>query len=174
MSSPYVLRPIGPGDREALAAAFERLSPESRYRRFLAPKKELTPRELTHLTEVDHVTSEAIVAVEPLSGRLIGVARYAFHPDRPEAADFAVTVADAWQGCGVGTAVSRRLLERARRNGFDVITATTLWENDVARCLLAKLGFHTVGASHGLVELELWLRSAQADSVDRSPWSSVS
>lgn len=47
------LRQIGPGDRDRLAGLFARLSPESRHRRFLGPKTELTAAELTCLTEID-------------------------------------------------------------------------------------------------------------------------
>jgi hypothetical protein len=44
--SPVLIRPIAPDDREALAAGFERLSPESRYRRFFAPVHKLIRRQL--------------------------------------------------------------------------------------------------------------------------------
>src|SRR3954463_16661527 len=106
MSSPTVsLRPIVPSDRVALAALFDRLSPESRYRRFLGPKKVLLPRELSYLTEVDHVTHSAVVAFDAASGELVGVARYAV--GRDGVPDFAVAVDDAWHGQGLGSALSR-------------------------------------------------------------------
>src|SRR4051812_20020431 len=117
MPAHYIVRPLGSEDRDGLTAAFEGLSPETRFRRFLGPKNALSPRELTYLVDIDHVAREAIVAVEPLSGRLIGVSRYGAHRDDPTAADVAVVVADAWQGCGVGTVLMRRLLERAGDNG---------------------------------------------------------
>ena len=59
--SRVVIRPIEPDDREALAAAFERLSPESRYRRFFAPVSRLSERDLDYLTCVDHHDHEALV-----------------------------------------------------------------------------------------------------------------
>src|SRR4051794_6238221 len=58
------VRPIEPGDRRALVEAFERLSPETRYRRFFGPVNELSPRILDHLTLVDHADHEALVAVD--------------------------------------------------------------------------------------------------------------
>ena len=57
-----LLRPIRREDRDELAALFARLTPESRRRRFLSPKHELTPRELAFLSDVDHVGHEAIAA----------------------------------------------------------------------------------------------------------------
>lgn len=48
------MRPIRPDDKSALSRAFEHLSEESRYRRFLAPIKRLTGSDLAYLTELDH------------------------------------------------------------------------------------------------------------------------
>ena len=173
MSSPAILlRPVRPADRLALAAAFDRLSGESRYRRFLAPKKVLTPRELTYLTDVDHVTHEAYVAELPETGELVGVARYALGSD--DRADFAVTIADAWQGRGLGGMLSRLVIGRAVENGFSRMFATTLWDNDPARALLARLGFRPRGSSNGVAELELDLVPAVAAAGSVGAWSSVS
>ena len=41
-------------DKDLLLRGFERLSPESRYRRFLAPMPQLTEAMVRYLTEVDH------------------------------------------------------------------------------------------------------------------------
>jgi RimJ/RimL family protein N-acetyltransferase len=175
MSSPAIsFRPIEPGDRGALADAFERLSPESRFKRFLGPKNVLSERELTYFTEVDHVDHEAYVAVDDLTGDLLGVARYALGAG--SVPDFAVVVADAWQGRGLGRALARRVIARAGVNGFTKLTASTMWENDRARCLLSALGFRPVGSSRGVVDLELALVPAtlRPGSVGLPRWSSVS
>ena len=66
------LRPLGSEDRDGVAALFARLSPESRYRRFLSPKRELTPRELAFLTDIDHIHHEAIAAVDQRDGSIVG------------------------------------------------------------------------------------------------------
>ena len=151
------VRPIGSGDRDGLAALFARLTPESRRRRFLSPKGELTPRELVYFTDVDHVTHEAVAAVDECDGSIVGVGRYAQFADRAGVADVAVEVADELQGMGIGTALARCTVLRARENGFTLLTATTLWENRPARVLLRRLGFRA-RASHGSeIELELEL-----------------
>ena len=173
-SASYVVRPLGPQDRDGLAAAFERLSPQSRFRRFMGPKTALSARELTYFTDIDHVVHEAIVAAEPLSGRLIGVARYAINPGDEVSADVAVVIADEWQRRGVGTVLMRRIIERARANGFERLTAETLWDNEGARALLCRLGFEVLRTRRGIAELELWLRARTAGSVGTPPWSSVS
>ena len=134
---------------------FARLSPESRRRRFLAPKPELTARELTYLTAVDHRWHEALVAIDRRDGSIVGVARYAGVTDRPRTADTAVAVVDELQRKGIGSALSRRLIERARLNGFEMLTATTMWENRPARALLRRLGFRSRTSQGSLIELEL-------------------
>lgn len=151
------IRQLEPSDRAGLAALFERLSPESRRRRFLGPKPELSARELTYLTTVDHCWHEALVAVDLRDGSLAGVARYAGLPDRPAAADTALAVADALQQRGIGTVLGRRLVGRARENGFETLTATTMWDNPPARALLRRLGFRPRTSQGNLIELELEL-----------------
>ena len=65
-----VLRPIRASDSQLLLEGFERLSPQSRYTRFLAPKKKLTDKELRYRTEVDGIDHFALVALRrPLFGQ---------------------------------------------------------------------------------------------------------
>lgn len=153
-------RPVGSDDRDGLAGLFSRLTPESRRRRFLSPKPELTAQELAFLTDIDHVGHEAIAAVDQHDGSIVGVARYVRVADRVGVADVAVAVADEVQSMGIGTELAARLVRRARANGFTLLTATTLWENRRARALLRRLGF-SARASHGsAIELELELEPA--------------
>jgi RimJ/RimL family protein N-acetyltransferase len=152
-------RPITPADRDALADGFARLSARSRYLRFLGPKNSLSPRELTYLTEVDHVSHEAVVAIDD-AGRLVGVARYAVWHDSDDMADVAVTVVDDWHGRGLGTALITDVVRRARANGIKRLTGSTLWENAAAAALMRRLGFRAVGSSDGAVDFRLDLAPA--------------
>jgi RimJ/RimL family protein N-acetyltransferase len=150
------VRPIDGRDRDAFSAWFGRLSDESRRKRFLGPKPRLSGRELTYLTEVDHVSHTALVAVDD-QGRLIGEARYATSKPGDRIADFAVTVADEWQGRGVGTRLAARAIEAARANGMTRLTAMTLWDNTAAIALLHRLGFLRAGYDGDALEYELAL-----------------
>jgi RimJ/RimL family protein N-acetyltransferase len=152
-----LLRQIDAEDSDGLAALFARLTPESRRRRFLSPKPRLTARELAYLTDIDHVHHEAIAAVDQRDGSIVGVGRYADHADRPRIADVAVEVADELHGMGIGTALGRRTVKRARANGLTHLTATTLWENRSARAALRRLGFRARGSHGSEVEFELEL-----------------
>jgi GNAT superfamily N-acetyltransferase len=149
------VRPIVPADREPLADAFDRLSDHSRRQRFLAPKPRLSARELDYLTDIDHVTHEALVAIDETTGDIVGVGRYATGSDGGAAADMALIVADAWQRRGIGHGLAVRLLERARANGITRMTGTALAENRRVRSLLDRLGFRVRSVSAGVVEVEL-------------------
>lgn len=151
------IRPLEPSDRAGVAALFKRLSPESRRQRFLGPKPRLSDRELTYLTTVDHRWHEALAAVDRRDGSIVGVARYVRVPERPDAADGAIAVADEHHGRGIGTALLRCLIARARVNRFSILTATTLWENRPARALLRGAGFQARGSSGAVIDLELEL-----------------
>jgi RimJ/RimL family protein N-acetyltransferase len=133
------IRPIRTTDAGLLTEAFERLSPESRRLRFLAPKHSLTSAEVRYFTDVDHHDHEALVAVHPLTGRGIGVARYVRHRDDPDAAEFAVTVVDEWQGRNLGAALVTRLMARATSEGVSRFTALISTDNMRMRRLLKKL-----------------------------------
>ena len=136
------IRPIGPDDKPLLVEGLAHLSDESRYRRFLAPIKELTQRELRYLTEIDHRDHEALLALSA-DGEPIGVGRFVRDPARPGEAEVAITVVDDWQGRGVATAVLHDLVDRAHALRVEVFTALCLASNDEVLQLLRDPGAHT-------------------------------
>lgn len=133
------VRQLQPSDGHLLVDAFARLSALSRHRRFLMAKSELRPADLRRLTDLDHFDREAVVAVEPHSGRAVGVARYARENGDAQSAEVAVTVVDDWQRRGVATVLLRRLIVRARESGIFSFSATVSIENDATIGLLSRL-----------------------------------
>jgi len=153
-----LIRPIRPDDRDELAAGMERLSPESRYRRFFTPTAELSAAALDYLTDVDHHDHEALVAVEPATGHGIGVARFVRSPEDRERAEVAVAVADSWHNRGVATALLDRLTQRAREEGVCRFSAEILSDNRPMLELIEELGDVTARhLDHGAVEIEVQL-----------------
>ncbi len=143
-------------DKELLLRGFARLSPESRYRRFLASMPELTEATVRYLTEIDHHDHEAIAALDERSGEGIGVARYVRNPERPEVAEVAVTVIDDWQGRGLGTLLLEVLGERARAEGLTSFTALMLATNQEMMDVLEGLGpVRIIDREAGTVEIEM-------------------
>ena len=133
-----LLRPLRADDKRRVALAFERLSPETRYRRFFAPLETLSERDLRYLTEVDHHDHEAIAAVNPENGMIVGVARYV-RSDDPTEAEVAAVVGDPWKGRGVATALLQRLVRRAREEGIDHFVALVMSDNTDALELFRHL-----------------------------------
>ncbi|HZO76601.1 MAG TPA: GNAT family N-acetyltransferase [Solirubrobacteraceae bacterium] len=151
------LRPLRCGDRERIVAAFDRLSEESRYRRFFAPLHQLSDRSLEYLTDIDHSDHEAIIALDPGTDELIGVARYVRGEPHGDRAEAAVVVADDWQHVGLGRALLERLVARARAEGISRFTAIVQADNRRALELLAEIGPTSRSLEGNLVELDIEL-----------------
>jgi GNAT superfamily N-acetyltransferase len=127
-------------DKELLQRGFQRLSPESRYRRFLAPTPELTEAMVRYLIEIDHHDHEAIIALDGETGEGAGVVRYFRLTERRDAAEFAVTVIDDWQRRGLGTLLLEVISARAREESITTFTALMLACNQEMMGLLNSLG----------------------------------
>jgi GNAT superfamily N-acetyltransferase len=143
-------------DREPLHRGFQRLSPESRYRRFLCATPELSEQVLRYLTEIDHHDHEAMIALDELTGQAIGVARYVRDQKHPQVAEVAVTVIDDWQGRGLGTLLLEVISARAREEAITTFTALILATNDEMMDLVKHLGrVRVVDRDAGTVEIEV-------------------
>jgi GNAT superfamily N-acetyltransferase len=134
------IRPLERDDRERLAAAFARLGEETRRRRFLSSATRLSERDLDALTDIDHHGHEALAAVEPRTGRIVGIARYIRLPREREAAEVAVAVDDGWQRRGIGRRLLTELAARARAEGITHFSAYVGSDNGPVRGWIARLG----------------------------------
>jgi RimJ/RimL family protein N-acetyltransferase len=159
-----VIRPIRPDDGPRLRAAYDRLSPESRYRRFLAPKPHLSESEVRYLVEIDGANHVALIATDADDPeRLIGVARFVRLSDDPRTAEFAIVVGDPWQGQGVGRALMDKLIESGRAHGIERFRATMLADNLPAHRLVSQLAGPqaTLGKRGTVHELDVGLTARQ-------------
>jgi len=161
-----LIRPIRPSDKALLQDGFVSLTPESRYQRFFAPVERLTPTDLVYLTEVDHSDHEALIAIDPEDGSLVGVARYIKTKVRnsetmvKNEAEVAIIVRDAWQGKGLGTALLQRLVRRAAEEGVEYFLALVLESNTSATELFENLipdMTRTVRGAPGQIEIRIEL-----------------
>jgi GNAT superfamily N-acetyltransferase len=168
------LRPVVPEDKAALAEGFQRLSPESRYRRFMAPITELTDEQLAELTEVDYTDRFAWMAfsLDEAGTPGMGVARYVRDASEPEVAEAAVTVIDDYHGRGLGRLLLEFLGAMALENGIKRFRGYALEDNHPIRELLHRLGATLVHDSPGVVRFELDL-PARADELRGSPMYEV-
>lgn len=137
------LRLIRPSDKEMLREGFERLSPDSRYARFMAPKATLSERELEYLTDVDGVDHFAMGAVRRhlvAKDEGVGSARFVRLSGKPDTAEPAVTVLDDYQGKGLGSILLQRLIEAAWERDVRWFCTELLAENTASRRMLESLG----------------------------------
>jgi GNAT superfamily N-acetyltransferase len=161
------IRPIRPDDRRGLEEAFERLSGRSRYLRFHAPVDHLTDAQLRFLTEVDHDTHVALVAVpRDEAGPGLGVARYVRLTQDRGVAEAAVVVVDAWQGRGLGTLLLAALATRAARGGVRVFRNYVLAENTPVVALFDQLGAERKEDEPGVYRIDLTLPADMEDLPD--------
>jgi GNAT superfamily N-acetyltransferase len=132
-----VLRPAVPDDAPRLVAMFERCSPASRYRRFLAP---LAHFPASHLTDV--VRSSPIrrswVVDDFATGDVVGVGSWFRNAE--DTAELGLLVEDAWQRQGHGTALLDTLVESARHAGVTTFVAHSLADSRHVHRMLRRLG----------------------------------
>jgi RimJ/RimL family protein N-acetyltransferase len=155
--SQVLIRPVHSTDAPLLADGFSRLSAESRWRRFLMAKKDLSPAELRYLTDIDHHDHEALGALDREDGRGVGVARFVRHPQDPGTAEIAVTVVDDWQRRGLGTELLTQLTARACQEGISRFTALVAADNAAMAGLLHNLSADLVHHELGTLTYELAL-----------------
>ena len=131
------LRPIVPGDAEALQTFHQRQSEHSRYLRFFAPMPRLSARDLTRFTTVDHRDRVAFVVL--VGEDIVAVGRY----DRvePRSAEVAFNVADSRQGAGLASVLLEHLAAAARERGIDEFTAEVLPQNTRMIKVFTEAGF---------------------------------
>ncbi|KPK12977.1 MAG: acetyl-CoA synthetase [Myxococcales bacterium SG8_38] len=136
------IRPIRPEDAEIEQAFVRNLSPKAKHFRFMQGVRELTPEMLVRFTQLDYDRELALIAVvqEGAEEREIAVARYAMNPDG-ETCEFAVVVADEWQGRGVGSEVMRQLMNAAKNKAIGRIQGQVLKDNAQMLRLMDFLGF---------------------------------
>jgi GNAT superfamily N-acetyltransferase len=167
--SSVLVRSVQPTDGALLLDGFARLSLHSRYGRFLTAKRELTPAEVQFLTHLDHHDHDAIGAIDPMTRRGVGVARFVRSKTDPQAAEVAITVVDDWQRRGVGTLLLQRLVERAREVGIFYFTAVVSADNDAMIGLLRNghSGIELTSMDGAVLEYQISLASfsAKLDAV---------
>jgi acetyltransferase len=139
-----IVRPVLPQDAEAEQAFFGALSPASRRRRFHGVVNRLPDGALRAMTSIDYQRHVALVAEARCDDGAFGptwlVADARYVVDDDGVAEFALAVADDWQGQGLGRAMLERLGRHARARGLRRLDGTVLSDNEPMRVLLGRLG----------------------------------
>src|SRR5581483_1928116 len=98
----------------------------------------LPPRQLERLADVGCCGREAVVATT--GEHAVGIARYVRDEARPDTAEVAFAVVDAWQGRGIGRRLARALRRRAADDGIRRFSAVVSAGNRPALALVRGLG----------------------------------
>jgi acetyltransferase len=147
----YTVRPIHPDDSRMLQDLVHRISPESRYFRFVSSITELPPSMLARFTLIDYDREMALVAVlkeraAAADGeiveteRIVGVSRYITNPDH-SSCEFAILVDDQFSGKGLGARLMESIMDVARDKGLSEIDGLVLANNEGMLKLMKSLGF---------------------------------
>lgn len=122
------------------------LTQQSRYQRFQTALSELAPAMARYLTDIDWHQHIALLAqvVENGRPRQVAEARYVCDADAPRRAEFALAVADDWQGLGLGRRMLRQLVQVARRHGVQQLYGDVLRTNQPMVALACSQGFAPV------------------------------
>jgi RimJ/RimL family protein N-acetyltransferase len=169
------IRSIRADDNARLRASHARLSPESRYRRFLATKPELSTADARYLVEIDGADHFALVATVPAEPGepIVAVARYVRLPDDPTAAEFAIVVGDEYQRQGLAGELMARLADVAACHGIRRFRATMLADNLAIHHVVARLAHGPVQRQQlgSISEVDFALAAAHARKP--APWPPV-
>jgi acetyltransferase len=157
------IRPIRPEDEPVMVKFHEGLSERSVYLRYFSPLKLQQRVAHTRLIRIcfnDYDREIALVA-EHKDGddksEIVAVARLSkLHSTN--AAEFAVVVTDQWQRKGLGTEMTKRLIQIAKNEKLGRLVAYTLRENKDMQHMCKKVGFDVrtpVGESECIIEMVL-------------------
>lgn len=159
------LRPLEPGETDAILAVFDQMSDDSRALRYLTGLARLPQQMLRMLADVDGHRHGAWVA--SVDGEPAGVARFVRLPGAPGCAELAFEVVDRHHGRGLATALLDAITTVAATRGVRSVSASLAPSNAASRRLLARIGLET-HLVDGLLEAQGPLRLLDPPVVDRT------
>jgi len=155
------LRPIDAEDLEELKRGLQRLSPETRTKRFHFPVSQLSDAQWAYLTKVDGVDHVAYVACleedfeDAVAGSIVGVGRFIRDAKDPRIAEVAFVVHDSVQRRGIGRALRDAIREAALERGIEFFRAHILPSNIGVRRLLETPSLVRLGEREGAVDFRI-------------------
>ncbi|MCV6969919.1 GNAT family N-acetyltransferase [Mycobacterium bohemicum] len=167
-----MLRPVLPGDTERTVHGHVHFSSETLYRRFMSARLP-TPALMHYLSEVDYVDHFVWVVTD--GDDPVADARFVRDEADPTVAEVAFTVADAYQGRGIGTFLIGALSIAARVNGVERFSARMLSDNAPMRAIMDRHGAvwqrEDIGVITTVIDVpsgrDLTLRRDMAEEIQR-------
>jgi acetyltransferase len=127
-----LIRPIKPEDENNEREMFSNFSKQTMYFRFFGYIKDITHDMLARFTQIDYNREMALIGEIDEDGRkkMIGVSRIVSDLEN-KTAEFAIVVADPWQGKGLGGHLTDKIIEIARDKGVEKIYASVMKGNEM-------------------------------------------
>jgi acetyltransferase len=140
--TPVLLRPMKPEDEPLVSDFLSKCSEETIYFRYFKLIKKWTHEMLIRFTQNDYDRELGLMAIGQPPGPevMMGVSRMAMAADR-SSAEFAVIIADPWQGKGLGPKLVERITEIARHQGVKILHGDVLAQNQPMLEMVKRLGF---------------------------------
>jgi RimJ/RimL family protein N-acetyltransferase len=160
------IRALRPDDRAEMLAAIGRFSKEALYRRFFAPKRHFSEREIEFYLNVDFTRHVALAAVLSEGNRQViaGGARYIV--SKPGQAEVAFAVDDPHQKLGIATHLIAHLIGIARAAELDEFVAEVLPENVPMLKVFERCGLAmSTRGEQGVVHVTLALAKAATEGA---------
>jgi acetyltransferase len=140
--TPVLLRPMKPEDESLVSDFLARCSEETVYFRYFRLIKKWTHEMLIRFTQNDYDREIGLMAIGEPPGPevMLGVSRLVMTADRATA-EFAVIVADLWQGKGLGPKLVEGVIAIAREQGVRLLWGEVLAQNQPMLEVVKRLGF---------------------------------
>ena len=169
-----MVRPISPQDADRLQAYVRNLSAAARRNRFLGAVSELAPTKLDRVTRMNGRGELALIAFAGEGGEMAMIAEAIEAMAREsQRCEIALSVTDAWQRKGVGTALMRRMVEVGKAHGLKGLRADVLAVNSAMIGLLREVGADEVPPPDGgVVDVVFRFKETPPSPAATSPVSS--
>ena len=135
-----VVRPVRPEDEPLYVPFLRALSPEDLRLRFFAPLKDFSHAFIARFTQIDYARAMALIALDPDSGAMLGVARLHVSGEGI-AGEYAVLVRSDFKGRGLGWLLMQMIISYARTEGLTRIEGQVLRDNTTMLRMCHELGF---------------------------------
>lgn len=136
------MRLLRTNDKQHFVNAFEELSPQSRYTRFLGVKKGMSEQELVYFTDIDQNDHFALCALalddSNNESQIVGITRFIRLYEDNQSAEVSIAVIDSEQGKGIGRCLLERLFKAASERGIKRLRFECLSENQYLQRLIKK------------------------------------
>ncbi len=143
-----LIRPMRPEDETSLKDMLEHVSQTDMRMRFFNVTKKLDRTLIARLTQLDYAREMALVAIDPATQNMLGVARL-YGDANHVRAEYAILVRSDWQGRGLGYHLMQQLINFAKDEGYHCLEGQILADNQKMLKFCRAFGFLVEPATTG-------------------------